>query len=41
MQACRDHAGKIAEFGELLANASQMLFRKSMVFIENNAPAEA
>ncbi len=41
VQACRDHGGNVAEFGELLANASPDCFRKSMVFIENNTPSKA
>ncbi len=41
VQACQDHGGKIAEFGELLANVGPVSFRKSMVFIETNAPSEA
>ncbi len=41
VQACRDHGGNVAEFGELLANASPATVRKSMVFIENNTPSKA
>ncbi len=41
VQECRDHGGKVAEFAELLANAPPASFRKSMVFIINNAPSRS